>query len=833
MPPLVHDQSQFMSSTAVASAARRSDAPAPYAAAESEHRQIVAAARRSLKALGPDSTLKQLRLHLEVELQRPLDDWKGVLKQAAEEYAAATLTDDRADAQDPAYAMARLRETPAASPSKNKGAKSSLRSKPGRPHEKTHTLDEHARLKRLVVDPRTSKFVGRWDGVTALALVFTALCTPYEVALVPASLSAHEGWFIINRIVDAIFIGDFILQFFLMYMEPATLENAAHWVHEHDKIATHYIRSPWFYLDLMAILVSAFDYAALAQDTSNLGAFKALRVLRALRLIKLLRLLRASRMLKRWEVRVAIDYAKLELATLIGKILFSCHLFACIWALQASFSDSKLNTWMGAGGYCYPCGGETDDQLCPIADDVSGHHVQPHPTLVYACVSSGTIYAAALYWSIMTITSIGYGDIAATGLNELELTFGAILMLLAGIMWADFIAGFVTFISTVGKESTEFRQTLKALNEFMSRARLPADLCLRVREYFHQTQHLRESEKRSVLLETMSPALQAEVSWTVNQRWLERVWFLADAPQALVVQLSTCVAAQVFAPSETVPLGKLYIVHRGIALYGGRVLTAGKVWGEDSVILRSAPLLSRYMAHAMNYLECYSISAESFTRIAATFPKFAKVIRRRATRLAVRRGFVIAAGAVADGRQISSLVGFSELSFSLIAQLLKENYHLDYMRDRLGESSDAVDPSRSTSPPPPPRPTGGTGIGGAGGIVQLGQLDARSISLIAQEVSREVNKEMARSFSKLEACAWLARVAAQVQGAAMTGALPPSPASCASSHAPTNHVQPEVDEASADPEPMASPLYTHSRIFRREMTRSSVLDSQRFPNNSD
>ena len=36
------------------------------------------------------------------------------------------------------------------------------------------------------------------------------------------------------------------------------------------------------YLDLMAILVSAFDYSALAQDTSNLEAFKALRVLRAL-----------------------------------------------------------------------------------------------------------------------------------------------------------------------------------------------------------------------------------------------------------------------------------------------------------------------------------------------------------------------------------------------------------------------------------------------------------------------------------------------------------------------------------------------------------------------
>ena len=104
----------------------------------------------------------------------------------------------------------------------------------------------------------------------------------------------------------------------------------------------------------------------------------------------------------------------------------------------------------------------------------------------------------------MTITSIGYGDIAATALNELELTFGALLMFLAGIMWADFIAGFVGFLTTVNIEATEFRQTLKALNEFMSRARLPAELRLRLREYFHQTQHLRESRKRATLLQTMN-----------------------------------------------------------------------------------------------------------------------------------------------------------------------------------------------------------------------------------------------------------------------------------------------------------------------------------------
>ena len=35
------------------------------------------------------------------------------------------------------------------------------------------------------------------------------------------------------------------------------------------------------------------------------------------------------------------------------------------------------------------------------------------------------------------------------------------------------------------------------------------------------------------------------------------------------------------APGEIAVPGHLYIVHKGLALYGGKVLGAGKIWGED------------------------------------------------------------------------------------------------------------------------------------------------------------------------------------------------------------------------------------------------------------
>ena len=162
-------------------------------------------------------------------------------------------------------------------------------------------------ISRYVIDPRSSKWIGYWDGVTGLALIFTAVCTPWEVSFVPACTQPNEPWFIANRVVDVVFIVDVILQFFLCYLEPATATSAARWVHSPRAIARHYVASPWFTLDIVSIGVSAFDYIALdgpdeptavvdgrvvvpeeGRDGQNLSTLKALRVLRALRLIKLL-----------------------------------------------------------------------------------------------------------------------------------------------------------------------------------------------------------------------------------------------------------------------------------------------------------------------------------------------------------------------------------------------------------------------------------------------------------------------------------------------------------------------------------------------------------------
>ena len=158
--------------------------------------------------------------------------------------------------------------------------------------------------RRCVIDPRTSAWIGWWDGIMSLALVFTGIVTPVEVGFMAIP---DERWvdplFIINRFVDLVFLFDLGLQCVLMIPQPykggtpaggagdgdpGRLGSTAPWVDDVRQISRHYVFSGWFLLDFFSIGVSAFDI--FAPEDSSASRFKAFRALRVLRMLKLLRL---------------------------------------------------------------------------------------------------------------------------------------------------------------------------------------------------------------------------------------------------------------------------------------------------------------------------------------------------------------------------------------------------------------------------------------------------------------------------------------------------------------------------------------------------------------
>ena len=257
-----------------------------------------------------------------------------------------------------------------------------------------------------------------------------------------------------------------------------------------------------------------------------------------------------------------------------------------------------------------------------------------------------SLYSASLYWAVMTITSIGYGDVHAKDHNVTEQFVNTALMLLGGAAFAQFIGTFCGVLATMNPHGVEFTRRMDDLNRYVSMHNLDPELRRRLREYLHQTKHLQVAAASKELLSLLSPALQGEVTWEVNKRWLTRIEFFRGAEKEFLVQISTSLTPIIFTPGELAVTGYLYIVHRGIALYGGRVLTSGKVWGEDCMIA-SRHLQRKWCARAMNYLEVYMISRDEVLEVASHFPKTYAKIQRTASRMAVRRQFILAAKLIA------------------------------------------------------------------------------------------------------------------------------------------------------------------------------------------
>lgn len=143
--------------------------------------------------------------------------------------------------------------------------------------------------------------------MTTLALLYTALVTPVEVAFIasPAPSEVYtNSLFLTNRLVDLIFIFDMLLCFRLAVR--VTGSDGTRWLHSPRAIARNYVTSKWFSLDLFSVCTSIFDFPIFGDNAGASDKLIVLRAVRVLRLAKLVRLARGSRLLKRWEMVTAL-----------------------------------------------------------------------------------------------------------------------------------------------------------------------------------------------------------------------------------------------------------------------------------------------------------------------------------------------------------------------------------------------------------------------------------------------------------------------------------------------------------------------------------------------
>ena len=459
----------------------------------------------------------------------------------------------------------------------------------------------------LVISPRTW-YMRKWDLVTLVLLLFTAVVTPVEVAFLETSLWSIMFW--INRSVDALFIIDIFLNFFVAIIDPEDGQLIFH----HPTIVKTYLKG-WFSIDVISVM--PFDLIALIFKDGAVGKLKILRVLRLLRLMKLLRILRAGRIFQRLETQYQIDYSQLELVKFVILALMTSHWMACAFGIVADLEDSEYN-WM----YYTAFNEYTENGLLTEGMDPRG------------VVSDLEIYFAAFYWSSMTMTTIGYGDVVPSTLTER--IFCSIMMLVGAFAYGYIIGAVGNVITQANEKKNKFYALMGELNSFLGEGKLDPALRIRLREYFKYKMASTNVQAHTALLRQMSPALRAEITLCMNT-WITKVDFFKKCPEALVIQLTLAIKQQTFPPQEKVIVpgdwcDRMFIVRKGVAICRQKIITTGQVFCVESLYKEGKVA---YSAHAVTFCDLYTIERDVLLTALKHFPDMASHFRL----LSLRRVF--------------------------------------------------------------------------------------------------------------------------------------------------------------------------------------------------
>ncbi|XP_043689616.1 potassium channel KAT3-like isoform X2 [Telopea speciosissima] len=379
-----------------------------------------------------------------------------------------------------------------------------------------------------------------WEMFLVVLVIYSAWICPFEFAFLSYK---QDSLFIIDNIVNGFFAMDIILTFFIAYIDRQSYIL----VDDPKKIAIRYI-STWFIFDVSST-APLQPFSLLFTNHSSGFGFKALNMLR------LWRLRRVSSLFARLEKDIRFDYFWTRCTKLVSVTLFAVHCAGCINYLIADRYPDPKRTWIGA--------------------------VMPN----FKEENLWDRYITAIYWSITTLTTTGYGDLHAE--NPREMLFDIFYMLFNLGLAAYLIGNMTNLVVHWTSRTRNFRDTVRAASEFAARNQLPP--CIQDQMLSHLCLKFKtEGLKQQETLNSLPKAIRSSIAHYLFYPIIQKVYLFQGVSHDFLFQLVSEMEAEYFPPKEDVILQNeaptdLYI------LVSGAVNLLANIDGRDQVHGKAVP----------------------------------------------------------------------------------------------------------------------------------------------------------------------------------------------------------------------------------------------------
>ncbi|KAJ0824895.1 putative cyclic nucleotide-binding domain, potassium channel, voltage-dependent, EAG/ELK/ERG [Helianthus annuus] len=240
-----------------------------------------------------------------------------------------------------------------------------------------------------------------------------------------------------------------------------------------------------------------------------------------LNLLRLWRLRRVSKLFSRLEKDTRFSYFWTRCTKLICVTLFAVHSAGCFYYWIATHHRRIEDTWIGS-----------------IVQDIE------HRSIWLG-------YTYSLYWSIVTLTTTGYGDLHAV--NTGEKVFNIFYMLFNIGLTSYLIGNMTNLIVHSAVRTFVMRDSINEILRYASKNRLPEGLKQQMLAHMQLKFKTAELQQEEVL-EDLPKAIRSSIAQHLFRKCVEKTYLFKGISEDLSSQLVTDLKAEYFPPKVEVVL---------------------------------------------------------------------------------------------------------------------------------------------------------------------------------------------------------------------------------------------------------------------------------------
>lgn len=518
--------------------------------------------------------------------------------------------------------------------------------------QKMHSL-------KFAVDPEEAQFVhpwwlmskqGKfkmfWDFLIMTTVLYVTTVAPIRIAFIDFE-NQSVSWLISDVLSDVLLLIDILLNFFVIQEDALGIP-----IISLRGIAKHYVQT-YFFLDLFSALpvssiVLGIMFGQKQMNPDNIAVanlIKSTRLYKLFVLLKILRVIRMSKILERIVNTLNFTPAVSSLAVNLLKTTFLLHFIGCIWGIIAVATNLSLRgNWIRAKGL------ESTDSL--------------------------TRYLTSCYWAVVTINTVGYGEISPTNVYEV---FSNILIMWTGVTTQSYIMSRVTEIF-LEKQNDDASRTEK-IQQFFQKSQADVEEQQKVQHFFQPSTNIIHQLKQLELSDFISILplyLKAELCYYMYKQAITDIKILQNKNQPfyankLLKLIPMRIKAGTVLGFEGCHLEEIFLLLDGCVLRESKVeqemglparyLVEGFIFGEKNVLFNKE-LSGTYTAQCD--CDILKITKEDFLALMSQNESFRQQILHITSDRETLR--VIDINKVKSGEPLEEGIGMSEQEYSEFSQ---------------------------------------------------------------------------------------------------------------------------------------------------------------------